>query len=107
MLKIYAFTAHRPEFIDLQLKCFQKHLQEEFVFTIFNNSNLDRMRGNYGLINEACKRLGVPVIDIQKDADLIARCQAVESSCSVFNSAGDYPNSNCAGNYAACWKKVG
>lgn len=108
MLKIYAFTAHRPEFIELQLKCFQKHLREDFEFTIFNNSNLDRMRPNYAPINDACRKLGLPVIDIQKDTDLIARCQAAESSCPVFNIHGDYPNSNCAGNYAACyaWEKV-
>lgn len=112
VLKIYAFTAHRPEFIDLQLKCFQKHLQEEFVFTIFNNSNLDCMRVNYNPINEACKKSGVQVIDIQKDVDLIARCQSVEKSCPVFDTQGEnignYPNSNCAGCYAACyaWERV-
>jgi len=106
MLKIYAFTSNRPDLIELQLLSFEKYLQEPFTFTIFNNSKFDRTH-EYNAINGMCKRFGISVFDVEKDQDLIDRCNAVEKSCTVFNDQGRWSNGNCAGCYACCyvWEK--
>ena len=106
MIKIAAFTANRPDLIGLQMRSFQKYIQEDFTFTIFNNSKFDRMQ-DYSKINEECKKWGISVFDVEKDPDLIARCNAIEKSCRVFNASGSWTNNNCAGNYGACyvWEK--
>jgi hypothetical protein len=106
MLKIFAFTSNRPDLIELQVRSFKKYLQEDFTFTIFNNSKFDRMH-EYAGIEAMCRKWGIATFDIEKDPDLIARCNAVEKSCTVFNSQGVWSNGNCAGCYAACyvWEK--
>lgn len=106
MIKIVAFTSNRPDLIELQARSFKKYIQEDYTFTIFNNSKFDRM-AEYHNINNTCQRWGIQVFDIEKDPDLIARCNAVERSCTVFNSAGVWSNPNCAGCYGCCyvWEK--
>jgi hypothetical protein len=106
MIHIHAFTSNRPDFIELQVRSFQKYLQEDFTFTIFNNSKFDR-QNEYAGIEATCRKLGIPTWDVEKDDDLIARCNAVEKSCTVFNNRGSWSNPNCAGCYACCyvWEK--
>jgi hypothetical protein len=107
VIKIFAFTSNRSDLIELQLKSFRKHIQEEFTFTIFNSRKFDYDRTEYPKINEECERLGIPVFDVEKDDELIARCNAAEPRFGVFNAAGKWSNNNCAGNYSACyvWEK--
>jgi hypothetical protein len=106
VLKIFAFTSNRPDFIELQMRSFKKYLQDDFTFTIFNNSKFDRMH-EYAGIESMCWKWGITTFDIEKDQDLINRCNAVEKSCTVFGSTGSWSNNNCAGLYAACysWEK--
>jgi hypothetical protein len=106
MITFFAFTSNRPDFIELQVKSFRKYLQEDFQFVLFNNSKFDRMQ-EYEGIQEMCKRYNVETHDVEKDQDLIDRCNAIEKSCTVFNNHGSWSNNNCAGNYAACyiWEK--
>src|SRR4029077_1800507 len=106
MIHFYAFTAHRPDFIGLQVQCLRKYLQEDFTYTIFNNCLYDCQQ-NYAPIKAECEKWGVRMLEIRKDDELTARCNATEKSCAVFNRAGSWSNNNCAGNYAACyaWEK--
>jgi hypothetical protein len=106
MIHFYAFTSNRPDFIELQVKSFKKYLQEDFSFTIFNNSKFDRMPEYLG-IEDMCRKYEIMTFDVLKDEDLIDRCNALEMSCRVFNNQGNYSNPNCAGCYACCfvWEK--
>lgn len=106
MIKFFAFTSNRSDFIELQVRSFRQYLQEPFEFVIFNNSKFDRMH-EYQHIEDTCRKWGVKTFDVEKDDDLVARCNVTEKSCTVFNSRGSWSNPNCAGNYAACyiWEK--
>ena len=106
MIQIIAFTSNRPDFVELQIKSFRKYLQEEFTFTIANNSKFDRMH-EYAGIEDVCRKWRIPTFDVEKDQNLIDRCNAVEKSCAVFNNRGSWSNPNCAGCYACCyvWEK--
>jgi len=106
MINFYAFTSNRADFIGLQMQSFQKYLQEDFKFTIFNNSKFDRLK-EYAGIEDMCRKWQILTHDVEKDDDLIARCNAVEKSCTVFNNRGSWSNPNCAGCYACCyiWEK--
>jgi len=106
MIDIFEFTSNRPDFIELQFLSFKKNLKEDFCMTVFNNSKFDRMPEYQG-IQDVCQKYGIETHDVEKDDDLIARCNALETSCRVFNSQGAYSNPNCAGCYAACyvWEK--
>jgi hypothetical protein len=106
MINFYAFTSNRADFIGLQMQSFQKYLQEDFQFTIFNNSKFDRPE-QYQAIENVCKKWQIETHDVEKDDDLIARCNAIEKSCTVFNNRGSWSNPNCAGCYACCyvWEK--
>src|ERR1700733_7427156 len=106
MIHIIAFTSNRSDLIELQMKSFRKYLQEEFTFTIANNSKFDRMH-EYAGIEDVCRKWRIPTFDVEKDQNLIDRCNAVEKSCAVFNNRGSWSNPNCAGCYACCyvWEK--
>lgn len=104
MIKIYTFGSHRADFIGLQMHSFRKHLREEFEFIVFNNSQFGWSgRESYGAIHEQGRQLGIPVIDVQKDQDLINRSQAIEFACTLFNPQGQYSNANVAHAYALRW----
>jgi hypothetical protein len=108
MLKIFTYTSNRAEHIDLQMKSFQKYLQEEFTFTVFNNATFGYdARVDYNRekiqIDETCRRLGISVIDIQKDPGLIAELQSITSWGPLFSTRGQYSNANFAHAYALCW----
>jgi len=104
LIKIHVFSANRPDFIELQKYTFDKHLKEDYKFVVFNNAQFDSTGGaDYDGVHAMGRKLGIEVIDIQKDADLIARCQAIELSCSLFAPQGTYSNANVAHAYAFCW----
>jgi hypothetical protein len=106
LIHIFAFTSNRADFIELQMRSFKKYLQEDFTFTILNNSKFDRLQ-EYEGIETMCRKWGITTHDIEKDQDLIDRCNAIEKSCTVFNNRGSWSNPNCAGLYACCyaWEK--
>ena len=104
MLKIFSFASHRVDFIALQLHSFRKHLKEDFEFTVFNNSEFGNpVAGPSAAIHEQGRQLGISVIDIPKNQDLINRCQAIELSCPLFDPQGRYSNANVAHSYALRW----
>jgi hypothetical protein len=98
MISIFAFTSNRPDFIELQMRSFKKYLQEDFTYTILNNSKFDRMH-EYQAIEDVCRKWQIETHDVEKDLDLIRRCNEVEKSCTVFNADGVWSNGNCAGCY--------
>src|SRR6266568_4643229 len=104
MIKIFTFGSHRTDFIRLQDYSFRRHLREDFRFIVFNNALFDSAGGaDYNGIHAAGREVGATIIDIQKDKDLIDRCQRIELSCTLFNHAGLYSNVNVAHAYAFCW----
>jgi len=104
MIMIFTFGSNRPDFIGLQLRSFRRHLQEDFEFVVFNNARYDNgFGGNYTGLHEQAKALGVQMIDVEKNEDLLARCQKIELSCSILNHEGKYMNANVAHAYALCW----
>ena len=106
MLKFFAFTSNRVDLIELQIRSFKKYLQEDFTFTIFNNSKFDRPQEHEG-IEQMCRKWGITTHDVEKDQELIDRCNRIETKCTVFNNQGSWSNNNCAGLYACCyvWEK--
>jgi hypothetical protein len=104
MIKIFAFGSNRSDFIGLQMRSFQRHLQEEFELTVFNNAQFDTTGGaDYSGLHKAAQEAGARMIDIVKTPGLVKRCQDIELSCSIFNHAGLYSNANVAHAYALCW----
>jgi len=100
MLKIFTFAWNRPDFIELQLRCFRMHLREEFEFTVFNNA-LFSSRHDHDRINQTCGRLGLRVIDIRRDEEEIERCGSVGEP--VFDASGAYTSASVSTGYALCW----
>ena len=56
----------------------------------------------YDSIRQACRQLSLEVIDIQKDPDLIRRCDAIEP-LPTFNNRGNYSIINLAAQYSDNW----
>ena len=104
MLKIFTIAHKRPDFIELQLNSFHKHLKEEFQFVVFNNAGFDDDKQHYNQINEACKRWNLAVIDIRKDQEMVDSYRLTDkSSCGIFNAQGTYSNPNVADAYPVQW----
>jgi len=104
VIKIFTFAVNHPEFLRLQMRSFQRYLEEDFEFVIFNNALFDYMNGNnaQSILMEG-QSIGATVIDVEKDQGIIDRCQEMEKSCSIFNRNGQYSNANVAHAYALCW----
>ena len=102
MINIFAFTSNRSDLIELQMQSFKKYVQEDFTFTILNNSKIDRPE-QYDGINEMCRKWGINVFDVERVPSLEAKCNATEKSCRVFNRHGSWSNPNCAGLYGCCY----
>lgn len=104
MIKLFTFGANRPDFIGLQMHSFRKHLKEDFELTVFNNAKYDTTGGaDLWGIAERSRETGARVVHVEKDPELIERCQKIELSCSLFNRQGLYSNANVAHAYALCW----
>ncbi len=112
MIRIYTVAANRPDFIELQAKTFQKYLGEDYEFTVLNNANFDRERYNYESIKKECRRYDITSVDVERDDDLIRRCQGLEDQVDrgygvpplpLFGAGGTYSNCNIALAYALCW----
>jgi hypothetical protein len=103
MLKIYTSSHKRPDFIELQLKSFQKHLQEDFILTILNNAHFDLNDKQIAKqIRSECERLGLPMIDVIKEQTTVDHYQSFEA-CPLFTSAGEYYNACIACAYPLAW----
>ncbi len=109
MIKIYTYFHKRPDFADMQIKSLRKYLKEDFELTVFNNAGFDCDKKNYDEINRRCKELQVPVINIDKDEDMINFYLKYETVLGnrIFNEDGSYLNPNVAVAYSLCymWEK--
>ena len=90
---------NRPEFISLQLNCFNKFLEDDFEYVVFNDAVDQNFINN---INITCKQLGVQCIRVPqegrptapaaaKDAfkTSIRHAQALQFSMNVIASQHD------------------
>lgn len=102
MIKIYTFAHKRPDFIELQLKSFQKKLKDDFEFIIFNNAAFDIDKKQYNEINNICKELNLQCIDVKKDEVLIKHLRSYNNEM-LFNQYGMYFNAVVACAYPLCW----
>ena len=101
MIHVFVTVCGRTEFIRLQVESFRKYLNEPHRFTVFNNCMWDRPHEYNGIVS-TCRELGVELIDIQKDPDLIRRCDAIEP-LPTFNNRGNYSIINLAAQYSDNW----
>lgn len=102
MIKIFTSTCNRSELIELQLCSFKKHLQDDFELVVFNNSLLDRRKdAEYDKINAECHRLGLQVIDVERDQELAN--QSLETYPIFRGEGGVYWGPNSAAQYADNW----
>ncbi len=102
VIRLFTFAHKRPDFIELQVKSFQKYLRDDFELTVFNNATFDCDTRNYDAINLACKQHGITVVDVIKDDRIMNRCQAQEL-VPLFDGNGEYSNPNIACAYPLCW----
>ena len=73
MLKIYTFAHKRPDFLEIQLKSFQKNLEDDFEFIVFNNAIFDINKSDYNNINTWCKDNNIQCIDIENNKILSSK----------------------------------
>jgi len=99
MLKIYTFAHKRPDFLEIQLKSFQKNLEDDFEFIVFNNAIFDINKSDYNNINTWCKDNNIQCIDIENNKILSSKFNGEI----LFNVDGTYANSYLACAYPLCW----
>jgi hypothetical protein len=106
MIKIYQINDSNPEFIELQLFSFKKHLQEDFEFIIFNNEAFAKVQKKSKEVTDLCRSLSIRIIEPQKDQ--IIEAAYVKNREPVFNISGRYTRSDVGFNYALqwAWEKV-
>src|SRR5690348_14973933 len=61
---IFTYAFNRPDFIEIQHKTFQKFVQDEYTFIVFNDANNEQMAR---AINETCQKLNIVPIRIPQD----------------------------------------
>jgi len=61
---IVTHNYNRPEFVSIQLQCFNKFLKDPFDYVVFNDAIDKKMVDK---IDKACKSLGVPCIKVDQD----------------------------------------
>ena len=107
MLKIYTFAHKRPDFVELQIKSFNKYLQEPFEFTVFNTANFDvfsraTLDSNYNEIHRICKYYNLACIDVERDQELVNKHQGYEP-VPIFSPNRELGNPCIACAYPLCW----
>lgn len=102
MVKLFTFSHKRSDFLDMQIKSFQRNLEEEYEFIVFNNANFDIDRTHYNEIHRYCAEKKIQCIDIQRNKEFTAHLQQFERE-PIFNGTGQYGNSVIACAYPLCW----
>jgi hypothetical protein len=97
MIKIFTCNDVNPEFVELQAASFRKHLQEDFEFILFNGGETigcypDKAKE----ISRICRKLGVQVIDVQRDPAV----EAVRNNRFAYDPEGRSPLFNEDGRYS-------
>lgn len=103
MIKIYTIAFQRPDLISLQLSSFQKFLQDDFEFIIFNN-NEDDVESKK--CHQVCDDLKLQVIDVIKEQEMLVKYQAYEGNPIINNNK--FTSANVSVAYALCymWKII-
>jgi len=84
---IITHSYNRPEFIDMQHRTFQKFLQDDYEFVIFNDATTEEF---HQAIQNTCQRLDLRCIDIPQE--IHARPYLPRASSAEFHS----PSVRCA-----------
>lgn len=104
-LKVFVINDSSPEFVEPQLASFNKYLQEDFEFTLFNGETTGMKPEKAKEVSEICRGLSIPVVEIPRD-------EAVEKNFlekysygtgSLFTHDGRYKTIGQAGNYMLQW----
>ena len=102
MLEIYSFASNRPDLLEPQLRSFQRHLLEPFVFRVVNNGFWND-RDAYVAIESECKRLGIETIGVPKDLTRAAHLGYIFSeSTGFYTSVG----ASCGYSVDTIWVEV-
>lgn len=72
MIKIFSYNGVNPEFIEVQLASFKKHLQEDFEFIVLNDSDLDADLEKPKEVSQICNSLSIPIIEVQRNTAIEA-----------------------------------
>lgn len=104
-MKLYTFAHHRPDFLELQLNSFKRHLKV-FEFIVFNNAVFDLNKNNYNEIHKWCKNNKIQCIDIIKDNNLIKNIKDIDPNANIFKDNGTYTDAGyaCAFPLEFAWK---
>jgi hypothetical protein len=67
-MKVFTINDSSPEFVELQVLSFRKHMEEDFEFILLNGGEkLGTQPDKAAEVTRICNDLGVQVIDIQRD----------------------------------------
>ena len=70
-MRVFTINDSSPEFVELQVSSFRKYMQEDFEFIVLNGGEaLGTQPEKAREVSQICKSLSVPVIDIQRDAEI-------------------------------------
>jgi hypothetical protein len=104
-MKIYTFVNNKPDLLSLQLKSFQRNLQEPFEFIVVNNSPLGSP-SSYGIITSECRRLGLESIDVLFDRCLADKCEQYSGDRVLAGSCYTHMTMGCGYGIQWAWEKV-
>lgn len=102
MIKLYTVAHKTPEFLQLQLDSFKKHLSGGFEFVVFNNATFDVAGTNHHDIATFGDANSIHTIDVLHDTELVRRLKRSHGE-DVFNNDGLYTNTPVACAYSLCW----
>lgn len=105
MIKIFTISHKRPDFLELQLKSFNKHIKA-FEFIVFNNATFDLNKKHYNEIHEWCNKNNIKCIDVIKDTELINNIKKTDSGANIFKHDGTYADAGyaCTFSLEFAWK---
>jgi hypothetical protein len=105
VIKIFTVNDCSPEFVELQVASFKKHLQEDFEYTVCNGGETIGLKPDKAKeVSDVCRALSIPVIEIQRDEAVLAHhCGVPPNVDPVFAGNGRYRHIGPAGNYVLQW----
>ena len=107
MIKVFTVNSACPQFVELQLASFKKHLQEDFEYTVFNGETLNTDTEIGKEVSKVCRSLSVQIIEVQRDESLETRWSKISWGRKLFDKNGRFKepvdtSSSCA-DYMQYW----
>ena len=91
MIKIFQVNDMNPELLPTQLESFKKYLQEDFEFVVVNGGMLSKDQSLSTEVTNVCRRLGIRVINIQRDSEIEALwARTINPGEQLFGSHGRF-----------------